>query len=73
MVHERHLLRGFVRRVKVGLVEDEVEAIDKALYAALQLDEFGVVLWDVLIQTMLKIFRMISMKWGSIPGSTEVH
>jgi hypothetical protein len=59
VVHEGHLLRGFVRRVKVGLVEDEVEAIDKALYAALQLDEFGVVLWDVLIQTMLEVFRVI--------------
>jgi hypothetical protein len=49
MVHERNLLRRFIGRIKVTLIEDKIQASDKALDTSLKLNELRGILRDILM------------------------
>jgi hypothetical protein len=49
MIHEWYLLRRFVGRIEVTLIEDEIQASDKALDASLKLNELCGILRDILM------------------------
>jgi len=48
MIHEGHLLRWLIRGLKIGLVENEVEARNETLNSSLELYELLRILGEIL-------------------------